>query len=58
MKCSTCNTSHAVTVTQSIKIGRRVVEWRLCVGCELRERAAGDERADAADVQAERARVA
>jgi hypothetical protein len=55
--CSSCGVEAVVMVTQRIAIGRRVVEWTLCVPCRRRERELGDERGDAADRQAEKAGV-
>jgi hypothetical protein len=40
MTCSTCNQDRVVTITHTQRIGRRVVTWTVCVGCELAERRA------------------
>jgi hypothetical protein len=53
--CSNCGELAVVTITHTAKLGRRQVAWTHCVPCELRERIAGDEGADEAIVQAERA---
>lgn len=33
--CSTCGA--VVTITHSLRIGRRVVTWALCIPCHLQE---------------------
>lgn len=37
--CSTCGRSVAVGMTHTQRIGSRWVQWRLCVACDLEERA-------------------
>lgn len=52
MTCSSCRHVRAVTVTQAVRIGRRLVEWTLCVAC-----LSADRRLDLALEQAQRAGV-
>lgn len=56
-ECQTCGRVRVVTVTQSIQISRRRIEWTLCTKCLKRERELGDERSDAAIREAERSGV-
>lgn len=37
MTCSTCGASRPVMLTHSIRIGKRLITWTLCVSCWRRE---------------------
>lgn len=39
MQCDVCRFICAVTLACSVVIGRRTVSWRICIPCELKERA-------------------
>jgi hypothetical protein len=57
MTCSTCLRATPVSLCFEQRIGRRVVTWRVCVGCWKRENELGDERAQVAIEEAERSGV-
>ncbi len=54
MKCSSCHAEKRVMLTHTASIGKRKIEWSICVGCELAERKEQDKRAAMAVEQAER----
>ena len=55
--CPACNRPSIATVHETLRIGRRVVEWDVCLERWLREEAQQEARMAAAIEQAERAGV-